>query len=144
MNPDFKFDNRKARHALALGELERAVLETLWDKGELSGKDIFDLLGQPRNIRHNTILTVLDRLVRKGLVLRRKLGRDNSYKPKISRDEYIDKVASPIISELMDISGDVTLAAFVEKARRDPRQLSALKKLIRKAELNQKKEKKEK
>ena len=77
MSPDFNFDRTKARQALALGELERSVMETLWARGEISGKEVFDLMGSTHNVQHNTLLTVLDRLINKGLVIKQKDGRSN-------------------------------------------------------------------
>jgi predicted transcriptional regulator len=57
-----------------LGELERAVMEILWEAPhrELTGRNVFDLLP---GYAYTTIATVLDRLVHKGLVRRRLDGR---------------------------------------------------------------------
>ncbi len=53
-----------------LGDLERRVMEILWKEPnrEMTGRDVADLL--PENA-YTTVATVLDRLVRKGLVRRR-------------------------------------------------------------------------
>ncbi|MCK4720685.1 BlaI/MecI/CopY family transcriptional regulator [bacterium] len=134
MVPDFNFNKGKARQALALGDLERAVLEALWEHGETSGKEIFNLLGKKHKVRHNTLLTVLDRLIKKGLVLKQRDGRNNTYSAKISREEFAKEIASPIIEELLDVSSHAAMSAFVESAGRDPEKLEELKKLIREAE----------
>jgi predicted transcriptional regulator len=57
-----------------LGELERRVMDILWQQSdsELTGRHVADLL--PENA-YTTVATVLDRLVRKGLVRRRMDGR---------------------------------------------------------------------
>jgi BlaI family transcriptional regulator, penicillinase repressor len=53
-----------------LGELERRVMEILWKEPnrEMTGREVADVL--PENA-YTTVATVLDRLVRKGLVRRR-------------------------------------------------------------------------
>jgi predicted transcriptional regulator len=60
--------------AARLGELERRVMDILWEEpgGELSGRDVASLF--PENA-YTTVATVLDRLVHKGLVQRKMEGR---------------------------------------------------------------------
>jgi predicted transcriptional regulator len=56
-----------------VGELERRVMTILWEQeGELTGRQVADALPEHA---YTTVATVLDRLVHKGLVGRRKLGR---------------------------------------------------------------------
>ncbi|HYA67860.1 MAG TPA: BlaI/MecI/CopY family transcriptional regulator [Acidimicrobiales bacterium] len=56
--------------AARLGDLERRVIDVLWeDPGrELTGRDVADVVPE---YAYTTVATVLDRLVRKGLVSRR-------------------------------------------------------------------------
>jgi predicted transcriptional regulator len=53
-----------------LGDLERRVMEILWKESnqELTGRDVADVFPESA---YTTVATVLDRLVRKGLVRRR-------------------------------------------------------------------------
>jgi len=138
LTPDFSFDKSKARQALALGELERSVLDALWLHGEISGKEIFDLLGEKHKVQHNTLLTVLERLIKKGLVLKQKDGRSNTYAAKLTRDEFASMVSAPLIEELFDVSSQVAMSALVDSASADPEKLDELKKLIEEAEKKQK------
>ena len=59
--------------ALALGHLERQVLEETWRRGETSVRDIFTAFDQ--RIAYTTVMTTLDRLYKKHLLSRRKDGR---------------------------------------------------------------------
>jgi predicted transcriptional regulator len=61
-------------------------LKVLWDLGEGSVKDVRDGLTANRNLAYTTVMTVLDRLARKGGVARRKVGRSFRYAPVLSRD----------------------------------------------------------
>lgn len=62
----------------SLGGLERRVISVLWEdpRPELTGRDVADALPE---YAYTTILTVLDRLARKGLVRRTKPGRINRF-----------------------------------------------------------------
>ena len=57
-----------------LGDLERRVIEILWEtpESELSVRDVANVLP---DYAYTTVATVLDRLVHKGLLRRRKDGR---------------------------------------------------------------------
>ena len=130
----FKFGKHNARTALALGSLERSVMDVLWDSEELSGNMLFERLGSVHKIRHNTLLTVLERLVKKGLVSKRKEGKFSYYTALLGRDEFTKKIAGPLLDELLAISSGSAIAAFVDNARRDPDKLEYLKRLIEEAD----------
>ena len=71
------------------GALERAVLGVLWDAaGSLAARDVLAGLarrdGEPRELAVTTVLTVLDRLGRKGLVRRERSGRAHLYQAAVS------------------------------------------------------------
>jgi predicted transcriptional regulator len=63
---------------VSLGGLERRVISVLWGdaRPELTGRDVANALPE---YAYTTIVTVLDRLARKGLVRRTKLGRVNRF-----------------------------------------------------------------
>jgi predicted transcriptional regulator len=66
--------------------LELLCLKALWALGEGDVKHVREMVAQSRPLAYTTIMTVLDRLVRKGTLTRRKVGRAFVYVPQISRD----------------------------------------------------------
>jgi BlaI family transcriptional regulator, penicillinase repressor len=66
--------------------LELECLKVLWKLGEGNVKDVRRALTENRNLAYTTVMTVLDRLARKGGVVRRKVGRSFIYSPVLSRD----------------------------------------------------------
>jgi len=78
--------------------LELLCLKSLWSLGEGNVTDVRLIVTQTRPLAYTTIMTVLDRLVRKGKVSRRKVGRAFVYKPEASRDE----MRRTAIAELLD------------------------------------------
>lgn len=66
--------------------LELECLKVLWNLGEGSVKDVRGGLTANRHLAYTTVMTVLDRLARKGGVARRKVGRSFLYAPVLSRD----------------------------------------------------------
>ncbi|SPF43400.1 hypothetical protein SBA4_3030020 [Candidatus Sulfopaludibacter sp. SbA4] len=66
--------------------LELSCLTALWSLEEGNVKDVQRIVAQSRPLAYTTIMTVLDRLVRKGKITRRKVGRAFVYAPQASRD----------------------------------------------------------
>ncbi|HEY1970798.1 MAG TPA: BlaI/MecI/CopY family transcriptional regulator [Pseudonocardia sp.] len=72
-----------------LGELERAVMEVLWAApGSCTARDVQDALAD-RGLATTTVLTVLGRLERKGLVARERDGRAHHYRASGTREDHI-------------------------------------------------------
>ncbi|MCC6496007.1 MAG: BlaI/MecI/CopY family transcriptional regulator [Propionibacteriaceae bacterium] len=83
----------------AMGELEQAVMDILWNRPEpLSVRDVHELLARDRDLAYTTVMTVLDRLAKKKLVVRNLDGRAWLYRPAKSR-------AAQIAAEMLDLLG---------------------------------------
>lgn len=78
--------------------LELECLRALWKLGEANVKDVRDALTDHRNLAYTTVLTLLDRLAKKGGVDRKRVGRAFVYSPAVDR-EALRKLA---VKELVD------------------------------------------
>jgi predicted transcriptional regulator len=115
-----------------LGELERAVLARLWSGGAAGVKSVHEQVGAPRGISAQTVHSALERLVRKGLADRRKLGRAYEYRARVSRREWMAQGLDGLAGELPGAEADVLLAAFVDLAERaGSERLAELERLVR-------------
>ncbi len=70
-----------------LGELQRAVLEIVWERGEASVHDVLERLGRKRKLAYTTILTVLQKLEKAGWLEHRSEGKSYVYTPIVSREQ---------------------------------------------------------
>jgi predicted transcriptional regulator len=62
-------------------------LNALWDINEGNVEDVRKVVSQNRPLAYTTVLTLLDRLARRGAVARRKEGRGFRYQPVVARDK---------------------------------------------------------
>lgn len=70
----------------SLGELEREVMDRLWDGDQpMSVRDVLEALTE-RDLAYTTVMTVLDRLGRKNMVTRVRDGRAYLYTAAAGRD----------------------------------------------------------
>lgn len=76
--------------------LEMACLAILWDIGEGDVHQVVEILSANQKLAYTTVLTLLDRLAKRGQVSRRKQGRRFIYKPMqdsaILREAAIDEL----------------------------------------------------
>ena len=113
-----------------LGELEAAIMDILWARDETTVREVVDELNQSRSLAYTTVLTVMGRLVDKGLLTQDKVGRAHLYRPAMSREAYAAQTAGQIIRSLVEDFGDIALAQFSQELQGlDPERLAALKAL---------------
>ncbi len=128
----------------SLGELEREIMEAVWQRGETSVREIHGIFGEKR-AAYTTLMTTLDRLHKKGLLERRKDGRAFLYSPRISREEFTRSIAKDVINALLgkpDGETKPVLACIVDAVgERDSKMLDVLEELLRekRRELNSEK-----
>ncbi|MHA6513192.1 BlaI/MecI/CopY family transcriptional regulator [Tessaracoccus sp. Z1128] len=72
------------------GELEQRVMELLWASDvPRSVADVHQDLSAERELAYTTVMTVLDRLAKKGLVSRELIARAWQYRPTSSQAEVV-------------------------------------------------------
>ncbi|CAO5157354.1 BlaI family transcriptional regulator, penicillinase repressor [Frankia sp. AiPs1] len=73
-----------------LGELERSVMDVLWSSdGWLTAREVAARLDHERDLAYTTVLTVLERLERKGFVRRQRAARAHRYAAADSREAVV-------------------------------------------------------
>lgn len=76
------------RHSiLDLSPLELDCMNALWPVGEATVRDIQEALQPTRPRAYTTIMTILDRLAQKGIVVRSKSGRAWVYRPNLTAQD---------------------------------------------------------
>lgn len=86
-----------------LGPLERAVMDRIWKREHpLSVRDIHEELAGTRQLAYTTVMTVMERLSRKGLLTRRRAGRAYVYQAACTREEH----TAAIVSQVLKRAGD--------------------------------------
>ncbi len=128
-----------------LGDLERAVMEALWSADvPLTAKEIVAALGDRGQraesssdaaadrggdgaLAVTTVLTVLSRLERKGVVRRQRAGRAHTYRATASREDHVAELMREALGAAPD--RDAALARFVSAA--SPDEADALRRALR-------------
>ena len=96
------------------GELEQAIMEVVWStEGPVTGREVVDELARSRPVVYTTVLTVMDRLVGKGMLRRQRRGRAHTYRATSSRAAYTAELMASVLGSSDD--RPAVLLHFVEQ-----------------------------
>ena len=114
-----------------LGPLEERLLETLWAKGSATVRELIE--NGYQELAYTTVMTTLDRLFKKNLLVREAEGKAFRYAPRFTRQEMHREAASQAVRQLLDASpaSSLPLSFLVELlGERDARLLEQLRELV--------------
>jgi len=99
--------------------LEMMCLNALWEIQEGNVEDVRKFVSQNRPLAYTTVLTLLDRLARRGAVSRRKEGRGFRYQPTVARDR-LRRLALRHFLEYHFDGSEAKLKIFLEQPAEEP------------------------
>ena len=85
-------------------------MKVVWDLGEATVGQVQFEMNRLRPFAYTTIMTLLDRLAKKGAVNRRKQGRGYIYAPVLNRDAEVNLVLQRLIQNFFNGSAEMLLA----------------------------------
>jgi BlaI family transcriptional regulator, penicillinase repressor len=89
--------------------LELLCLKALWSLQEGNVKDVQKIVNETRPLAYTTIMTVLERLLKKNKLSRRKVGRAFVYSPTAEREEMRKVAVRELLDSFFDGSEDELL-----------------------------------
>lgn len=117
-----------------LAELQLAIMQVLWRRGEATVSEVRKTLAPQRQLAHTTVGTMLAKMEEKGHVCHRSDRRMNVYRPAIAEDQ----VSQTMVSDLADrlFGGDVKrmVSHLLDDGDLSAEDLAELRKLIRQRE----------
>lgn len=130
-NNDGSVHGMRRRKLLELAPLELECMTTLWLLQEGTVREIRDTLAERRPRAYTTIMTIMDRLARKQIVTRQRIGRAWRYQANLSQQEARTHAIAQVVESffggsardlLEHLSG---IAAPTERHKEGPRELLA-------------------
>jgi predicted transcriptional regulator len=99
-----------------LGELEAAVLRFIADEPPLTVGQVYEQFGKPRGLARNTILTIMERLRRKGYLERNEDHPVNHYLPTQGKAQIMHGLVSQFVQKMLNGSVE-PLVAYLTQSR---------------------------
>ena len=83
-----------------LGDLQLAILDVLWERGEALASEVYRALLPTRGLAPTTIATMLRKMEDRGLVVHRNEGRSFVYRPALERDDVHRSMVGDLVERL--------------------------------------------
>ncbi|CAI6066086.1 BlaI/MecI/CopY family transcriptional regulator [Cohnella sp. JJ-181] len=115
------------------GPLEARIMSALWDApGELTIKEVQQALNQDKAMSFNTVMTVMNRLVDKGVLSKKTASKSHRYLPVLTRDAFLEAQSKELTFELVQEFGSRAVAHMVDALEQvDPDLLEQLERQLK-------------
>jgi predicted transcriptional regulator len=119
--------------AKVLGDLEARVMDAVWNLGwPVPARMVHERVVEEHDVAPLTVITVLNKLVIKGLLARAKQDDLYHYRARFTRDEFMAHVSRRAVEGILSLGPDAVAASLVDVlAERDPKRLAELERSIR-------------
>ncbi|HZQ96904.1 MAG TPA: BlaI/MecI/CopY family transcriptional regulator [Candidatus Sulfotelmatobacter sp.] len=117
-----------------LGEVEQAVMDHIWSRGQVTAESCREALASSRPMKDSTIRTVLRRLEEKGYVTHEIEGRTFVYRASAERQNVAMRAVKGIIDRFCGGSAEELVLGMVDNAVLDRKQLERLARRIAESE----------
>jgi BlaI family penicillinase repressor len=123
-----------ARHAVPLlpqlAPAELDVMKTLWASGSLSAREVHERLSGRTGWAYSTTRTVVERLVRKGLLLKQSSHGLHVYAPAVSRPTGLAQLVRDFAEQVLELREVPVTALFSKSDALTPEELAELRALL--------------
>jgi len=119
--------------AKVLGDLEARLLQAMWKLDKpATAREVHEAIVKRHPVSPLTTTTVLNKLVTKKILSRRKIGDLYHFTPRLDEQEFRTVVSRRVVEGILSFGPAALSASFVDVlAERNPEQLEELGRLIR-------------
>ena len=114
------------------GELQRAVIEVVWELGEASVRQVWKRLCRKKELAYTTVLTAMQRLERAGWLKHRVEGKKHVYLPTRTRAQAGAGSVRKFVQRMFDGNALMLFRQLVEEGELSDDELEELQHLINK------------
>ena len=114
----------------SLGELQRAVIEVVWDLGQASVHEVRDQLQRDKKPAYTTVLTALQKLEKAGWVRHRAEGKSYVYLPTRTREQAGAGSVQRFVKQVFDGDPMRMFQHLISEGELSDRDLTELRKMI--------------
>ncbi len=113
-------------------ELELEILKVLWGEAPLPVREVRRRLDERagRTLSHSSVITMLNIMVRKAYLRRRRQGNAFLFTPKVGKEDVTRGMMGDLLSRVFDGSASAMALNMIETAELDADELAELRRLI--------------
>ena len=116
---------------VSLSELQLALMQVLWARGEASTAEVAEALRGERGLAHTTVATLLTRLEKRGLLASRREGRALLYTPRVTEAEVQRSMVGSLLDRLFAGRATALVSHLLDARGVDAQELAELQSLLK-------------
>ncbi|MHC4168749.1 MAG: BlaI/MecI/CopY family transcriptional regulator [Planctomycetota bacterium] len=113
-----------------LGELQRAVIEVVWERGEASVHQVRAKLSRRKKLAYTTVLTAMQKLEKAGWLRHRSEGKVYIYAPTRTREEAGARSVRKFLDRIFDGDALLMFQHLMRQDKLSDAELKELRKMI--------------
>ncbi len=113
-----------------ISEAEWHVMREFWQRGSATTSEVAGALREERSWKPGTILTLINRLVKKGALSFTKRGREHVYSPTVAEDDYAHRESRSLLDRVFQGKLAPLVACLVEREKVSEADLEELRQIL--------------
>ena len=113
-----------------LGEQELEVLRFVSDNGPITVRDTAEKYGEPRKLARTTVLTMMERLRKKGFLTRRRTNGAFEYAPAVAKTQLMQNLVQDFVEKTLGGSLTPFVAYLADAKGLSEAEVAELRKLV--------------
>jgi len=109
---------------------EFAIMQVVWDRGEVTVRDVHGVLSSERKVAYTTVMTLMNILATKGHLIRREAERAYTYSAARPRQQVVGRLVREFVDRVFSGSAQPLLLHLVAHEKLTPAERAELKRLI--------------
>ena len=114
------------RPSIGLTPLELDIMKVLWKEGAAPVQTVMQRLLPHRKLAYNSVQTMLNVLLRKGKVVRRRRERAYEYAPAVTRGQAIREAVGDLVHRMFEGSPENLVMSLIETRQLTPARVERL------------------
>ena len=117
------------------GELE--ILSTLWERSPLTVREVREVLNRRRPRAYTSVMSLLNVMTEKGLLIRKPSGRAFVYLPKAGRTKTMRRMLADLLGRAFEGSASLLVTHLLEEASPNTEELAVIRRTLAEYEKQQ-------
>lgn len=117
-----------------LSEAQTEIMNVIWDQGEATLTQVYTALAAQRDLARNTVQTQLTRLVEKGWLLHRAVGKVFYYRATVAREDARARVLNRLLDAVFEGSTEGLVMTLLDGRKLSKAEADRIRALIEQAE----------
>lgn len=111
-------------------DVELEILQVLWDREPATVRDVVEVLNHTRPRAYTSILSMLNVMLEKGLVVRETKGKAHLYRSRLSRDKTLGGVIKDVLGRAFRGSTTSLITQVLEESKPSAGELEEIRHVI--------------